>query len=163
MGAALARPGPPREIVALLIVAVTASLLVGLHMWWARYGPQLWWLPILAVAAGLSVPARRAMCRAAWALAALLLVDAVAVEARHFAWERQATRTTYAQLAFLRQQREIEVDLQYFREPYAQRLRVAGVTFRPSQTLHCANPMQLMSVPHGYPGQVRACISANVP
>jgi hypothetical protein len=158
LGAALVRPGLPREIVVLFAVTVAASLLVGLHMWWARYGPQLWWLPIMAVAAGLSVPGWRAVRWSAWGLAMLLLVNAVLVEARHFAWEREATRTTYEQMALLRQKGEIEIDFQYFREPYAERLRAAGVAFRASRNLHCAAPMELMSVPHGYPGAVRACI-----
>jgi len=53
---------------------------------------------------------------------------------------------------------EVEIDFKYFREPYAERLRAAGVAFRASRNLHCATPMELMSVPHGYPGVVRACI-----
>jgi hypothetical protein len=91
-------------------------------------------------------------------LAALLLVNAVAVEARHYVWEWQATRTTYQQIALLRQKGEVEIDFQYFLEPYEERLRAAGVAFRASRTLHCAKPMELMSVPHGYPGVVRACV-----
>jgi len=90
-------------------------------------------------------------------------VNAVAVEARHLVWEWQATRTTYDQMAFLRQKGEVEIDLQYFLEPYAQRLRAAGVVFRESRSLHCAKPMELMSVPHGYPGAVRACIPEQQP
>lgn len=158
LGAALVRPGLPREIVVLFVVTVAASVLVGLHMWWARYGPQLWWLPIMAVAAGLSVPGWRAVRWGAWGLAALLLVNALAIEARHFVWERRATLTMYEQIALLRQKGEAEIDLQYFREPYGERLRAAGVVFRESRTLHCAKPMELISVPHGYPGAVRACI-----
>jgi len=158
LGAALVRPGLPREIVVLFIVTVLGSLLVGLHMWWARYGPQLWWLPIMAVGAALAVPRWRAVHWSAWGLAILLLVNAVLVEARHFAWERQATRITYEQMALLRQKGEVEIDFQYFREPYGERLRAAGVAFRASRALHCAKPVELMSVPHGYPGAVRACI-----
>ena len=78
LGVALVRPGMPREIVVLLAGAVVASLLVGVHTWWARYGPQLWWLPIIAVIAGLAVPGWRAVRWTAWGLAALLLVNAVA-------------------------------------------------------------------------------------
>jgi hypothetical protein len=158
LGAALVRPGLPREVLILFVGTVVASLLVGLHLWWARYGPQLWWLPIMAVAASLAVPGWRAVRWVAWSLAALLLVNAVAVEARHYVWEWQATRTTYQQIALLRQKGEVEIDFQYFLEPYEERLRAAGVAFRASRTLHCAKPMELMSVPHGYPGVVRACV-----
>ena len=158
LGAALFRPGIPRKIPLLLIAAVAASLLTGLHMWWARYGPQLWWIPVIAVAAGIAVPGWRAVRWASWGLAALLLVNAALVEAVHFRWEVQATRATYDQMAMLRRAGVVEIDLQYFLEPYGERLRAAGVAFRPSRKLRCANPVGLMSVPYGYPGAVTACL-----
>ena len=64
----------------------------------------------------------------------------------------------YDQMALLRQKGEVEIDLQYFREPYAERLRAGGVVFKESRNLHCAKPMELMSVPHGDPGAVRSCL-----
>jgi len=158
LAAALIRPGLPREVVVLFAGAVVASLLAGLHMWWARYGPQLWWLPIIAVIAALAVPGWRVVHWAAWGLAAVLLVNTTLVGVAHLRWERHATRTTEEQMAFLRQKGEIEVDFQYFREPFGERLRAAGVRFRASRTLHCSAPMELMSVVPGYPGAVRACV-----
>ena len=158
LGVALVRPGLSREFVILFVGTVVASVLVGLHLWWARYGPQLWWLPVTAVAAGLAVPGWRAVRWCAWGLTGLLAVNASLIEARHFAWERQATITMYDQMALMRQKGQIEVNLQYFREPYAERLRAGGVVFKESRNLHCAKPTELMSVPHGYPGAVRACI-----
>jgi hypothetical protein len=158
LGVALIRPGLPREVVVLLAGVVVASLLVGIHMWWARYGPQLWWLPIIAVVAALAVPGWRAIHWAAWGLAALLLVDATLVGVAHFRWEVNATRTTSQQVALLRQKGEVEVDFQYFGEPFGERLRAAGVAFHASPKLHCDHPMELMSVAPGYPGAVRACV-----
>jgi len=154
---ALIRPGVPREIVILLAGAVVASLLVGIHTWWARYGPQLWWLPIIAVIAGLRVPGWRAARWIAWGLAALLLVNAPLVALAHFQWELEATRTTYEQMALLRQKGEVEVNFRYFREPFGERLRAAGVSFRAVRRLTGDNPMELMSVAPGYPGAVRVC------
>jgi len=158
LAAALIRPGVPREVVVLLAGAVVASLLVGVHMWWARYGPQLWWLPIIAVVAALAVPGWRAIHWTAWGLATLLLVNAALVGVTHFRWELQATRATREQMAWLRQKGEVEIDFQYFREPFGERLRAAGVAFRASKTLHCDKPIELMSVAPGYPGAVRACV-----
>ena len=60
-------------------------------------------------------------------------------------------------MAFLRQKGEIEVSMQYFGEPFGERLRAAGVTFHASRRLQGANQMELMSVAPGYPGAVRAC------
>jgi hypothetical protein len=61
-------------------------------------------------------------------------------------------------MAFLRQKRQVEADFQYFVWPFGERLRAAGVAFRPSRRLHCDHPMELMSVAPGYPGVVRACV-----
>jgi hypothetical protein len=127
-------------------------------MWWARFGPQLWWLPVVAAIAGFAIPGWRAIRWAAWGLAALLLLDAAVVGTAHFWWEIHATRATYEQMAMLRQKGEVEIDFQYFREPFSERLRAAGVVFRASRRLHCGNPTELMSVAPGNPNPVRACI-----
>ena len=91
-------------------------------------------------------------------LAALLMVNALLVAFVHLRWEAQSTRAVAAQIAFLRRKSDVEVNIPWFHEPVAERLRAAGVTFHESRTLHCAQPMDLMSVPKGYPGQVRACV-----
>lgn len=156
--AALARPGVSRDIAGLFAGAIIASLLVGMHTWWARYGPQLWWLPIVAVITALAVPAPAPARWAAWSVAVLLLINAVLVGVAHFQWEVKATRTTNEQLAFLRQKGEIEVNFAWFGEPFGERLRAAGVTFRAVPRLQCAKPMELMSVAPGYPGAVQACV-----
>ena len=158
LGAALIRPGIPREIVILLSATVVLSLLVSTHTWWARYGPQLWWLPIIAIVAGFAVPGWRVVRWAACGLATILLVDAILITAAHFRWEIEATRTTNEQMVLLHQAKEVEVDLQYFGEPFSERLHEAGVTFHAVRRLQCGNPMELMSVAPGYPGAVRVCI-----
>jgi hypothetical protein len=94
----------------------------------------------------------------AYVLTTILLVNAVLVGVAHFQWEIEATHTTYEQMALLRQKGEVEVDFQYFREPFGERLRTAGVTFRAVRSLQCDDPMELMSVAPGYPGAVRVCI-----
>jgi hypothetical protein len=159
MGVALVRPGIPRQIVVLLAGAIVASLMVSIHTWWARYGPQFWWLPIVPVIAGLAVPAGRATRWAAWLLAGILLANGVLVGAAHFYWEIEATRTTHEQMALLRKKGDIQVNFAYFREPFSERLRAAGVTFRAVGQLPCDHPMELMSVVPGYPGAVRVCFN----
>ena len=157
LGIAFVRPGIPRETVLLLAGAIVVSVLISTHSWWARYGPQLWWLPIVAVVAGFSVPGWRMARWAAGGLAAILLVNAALVATAHLKWEIEATHTTNEQMALLRQENDVQVDLQYFGEPFSERLRAAGVTFRAVQRLQCDNPIELMSVAPGYPGAVRAC------
>ena len=160
LGVALARPGASRGVVVLLAGTIVASLLVSTHTWWARYGPQLWWLPIVAVIAGLAAWQRRSTHWVASGLAVLLLVNAALVAFVHFRWEIDATRTVRQQLADLRKRGEIKVDFQYFSEPWGERLRAAGVSFRAVRRLPCDHPLELVSVAPGYPGAVRVCVPA---
>ena len=156
-GIVLFKPSISREIIILLIGAIILSVIISKHTWWARYGPQLWWLPIVAVAAGF-ISGWRAVRWTAYVLTAILFVNAVLVGVAHFQWEIEATHKTYEQMALLRQKGEVNVDFQYFREPFGERLRTAGVTFRAVRSLQCDDPMELMSVAPGYPGAVRVCI-----
>jgi hypothetical protein len=158
LGGALLRGGAPRGVTILFTGTIVASLLFSKHTWWARYGPQLWWLPIVAVIVGLAVTQRRATHRAAAGLAALLLVNAALVGFVHFRWEIEATRTVHQQLAELRQRGDVAVDFQSFSEPWSERLRAAGVSFHAVAHLPCDHPMELVSVAPGYPGAVRVCI-----
>jgi len=160
---ALVRPGASRLVFLLAAGTIIASVLVGAHGWWARYVPQLWWLPITAVVAGFAAPGRRWARWTAIALGALLLLNATLVGIAHFQWEVEASRTLRQQLAFLRQQPSVTVDLAYFDVAYGERLRRAGVRFQQQRPLTCPDPIELMSVAPGYPGAVRACVHAAHP
>ena len=137
---------------------IVLSVLISTHIWWARYGPQLWFLPIAAIVAGFTITNSRIAFWSTRILIAILLINGILIAAVHFHWEADATRTTNEQLSLLRQSGDVEIDFQYFREPFSERLRRAGVTFHAARQLHCNNPMELMSVSPGYPGAVRACI-----
>jgi hypothetical protein len=143
-------------VLALTVGAIVASLLIGAQTWWARYAPQLWWLPVAAVVAGLALPRAPAVRSVAAGLAALLLADAALVAFAHFRWEIAATRAERAQFAFLRRQGVVEVDLHYFSEPFSERLRAAGVRFHATQIPAGSPSVELMSVAPGYPAPVRA-------
>jgi len=150
--------GTQRLFIILLCAAIVLSLLISTHTWWARYGPQLWLLPIVAIVTGFTVANSRVVFWSTRILVAIMLINAVFVVAAHFRWEANATQTTNEQLSLLRQSGDVEIDFQYFREPFSERLRRAGVTFHATHHFQCANPMELMSVAPGYPGAVRACI-----
>ncbi len=62
-------------------------------------------------------------------------------------------------MAWLRGKNNVDVDFRYFGEPFGERLKTAGVRFRPVQALECATPIELMSVSPGYPEAVRVCIT----
>ncbi len=156
---AFLRPGIPRGIISLSIITIIASLAISRHTWWARFAPQVWWLPIIAVIAGLAVRRRRILWWTSAGLAAILLINATLVAGVHFKWEIIATRKTYEQLAFLKDKGDVEVDFAYFQEPFSERLKAAGVTFHATPYMQGENIMELMSVMPEYPGTVRACVS----
>jgi hypothetical protein len=147
-----------RLFIILLCATIVLSLLISTHTWWARYGPQLWLLPIVAIIAGFCFTNSRVVYWSARILVAILLINAVLIAAVHLRWEAKATKTTNEQLSLLRQSGDVGIDFQYFREPFSERLRRAGVTFHATRHLQCNNPIELMSVTPGYPGAVRACI-----
>jgi hypothetical protein len=157
LGAAFARPQAPRLLLALGTVTIVASLLVSVHTWWPRYGPQLWWLPILGILAGLLWAPGHPLRWTARAVTTLLLVNAVLIAFVHLRWEITMTRALGAQLAELRKEGPLEVDFQFFYEPDSRRLRNAGVEFVATSRLRCAGPVEIVSVPAGYPMPVRAC------
>ena len=142
----------------LLYSTIIISLLVSQHTWWARYGPQLWFLPIVAITAGFFYSNNRIVSWCTRGLAAILLINAILIAVVHFNWEVDATQTTNTQLSMLKQNGDVEIDFQYFREPFSKRLKNAGVNFHAVNHLQCDKPIELMSVSPGYPGGVRACI-----
>jgi len=151
--------GTQRLFILLLCAAILLSLLISTHTWWARYGPQLWWLPIVAITAGFTFTNNRVIFWCSRILVVILLVNAVLIAFVHFRLEAEATRKTNEQLSLLKQSGDVGIVFQYFREPFSERLSRAGVTFHPVHNIQCANPIELMSVSPGYPGGVRACIN----
>lgn len=158
LGFALARRDAPRAMILFFAGAIATSLLVSVHTWWARFAPQLWWWPILAVVVAFTTPGRRVILRVAWGLAAILLVNSALITIVHFHWEIGASRTARAQLAELRQMGILDVDFRNFRVAYAERLRAAGVQFREVSHLSPTNSTELFSVAPGYHQAVRARI-----
>lgn len=158
---ACARRAGPCGVMLLLAGAIVASLLVSTHTWWARYGPHLWWLPIVPIAAALRENGRRVLQGAAAVVAVILLIDAVLISAVHVRWEWQSTRALSQQLADLRQAGPMTVDLGYFDVPVAQRFMTSGVAFDTAPRYQCPAERQvvLMSVCRGYPGWVRVCLA----
>jgi hypothetical protein len=154
----LSQKNSPGLFIILLCSAIILSLLVSPHTWWARYGPQLWFLPIVDITTGFFFTHSRIVFWFTRVLAAILLINAILIASVHFSWEIEATQTTNKQLSLLKQSGDVGVDFQYFREPFSERLLNAGVTFHIMRPLQCDKPVELMSVSPGYPGSVRACI-----
>jgi len=71
--------------------AIVASLLISVHLWWPRYGPQLWLLPIVPMVLALGAERSRLQVGAGWALLVLLLANASIVAGVRLHWETTAS------------------------------------------------------------------------
>ncbi len=149
-------PNTPRLLLLFGYGAVIATLLISVHMWWARYSPQAWWLPILPAAAVFWKSTSRWQVLLAWTLLGLLLVNTLIVATVRVHWEVVSTRTLHRQLVDLQNSgKEIEVDLMFYGGSVGERLRARGIAFEPTRLRRRAEGVQeLMSVAKGNPGSV---------
>jgi hypothetical protein len=148
-------PGLPRGLVLLAYVTVILSLLVSLHTWWARYGPQMWWIPLLPVIAVFGASRCRGRMALAWVLVAILLINALAVAVIHFHWEITASRTLDRQLTQLRDSgKAIDVDFQWFGEAVGKRFTRWGISYTRVRRGRANDGPELMTVVAGYPGTI---------
>jgi len=148
--------GPGRWWAALAAAAILGSLFISLHLWWPRYGPQLWLLPIIPAALLFADGTSQWLRAGAWILTGLLAINACIVAAVHLSWETRASQTLRRQLTELRNgSGEIEISLRYFEIPVGERLTAWGIRFqkRSRDALRDATP--LMSVVEGYPGEIK--------
>jgi hypothetical protein len=149
------KPGTARGVLLLGYGAIAASLLVSIHTWWARYGPQMWWLPILPMVAAFWGSRSRVQTGVAWGLAAILMVNALIVATVRVHWEVTATRALHRQLVEIKESgKEIEIDLQWFGEPVGKRLKTWGIPFQAVRRDQIRTGPELVSVVAGYPGGI---------
>jgi 4-amino-4-deoxy-L-arabinose transferase-like glycosyltransferase len=150
------QPGVFRWVAALVALTIVSSLLISPHLWWPRYGPQLWLLPIVPVVFVFWGACSRWAVGVAWLLVALLVLNAGMVAAVRMAWETKATQTLRWQLIELRQPgREIEIYFPRFEVSGEERLKTWGVRFQKKGRNEIHGATELMSVVEGYPGAVQ--------
>ena len=152
----LFQAGSTRWIALLTALTIAGSLVIARHLWWPRYGPQLWLLPIVPLLFAFVGDRSRAVQRTAWALAALLLVNALIVAGVRMNWETKSTLTLRRQLTELSQPgKEIEICPQYFEISLPEKLKRWGVHFQTRPRYSIKDGEMLMSVVDLYPGAVR--------
>jgi len=151
----------PRLLIGVSYLILAASLLISVHTWWARYGPQMWWFPIVPIVAIFWGSRSRIQTNLAWGLVGILLVNAVIVAAVRLNWEVASTRTLHQQLVELRDSgKEIEIDMQWFGEPVGERFKTWGIPYESVGLGQVRDGEELMSVVAGYPGGVYYRIKA---
>ncbi len=160
----LFRPGLPRGLMVLGYVTVTLSLLVSLHTWWARYGPQMWWIPLVPVIAAFGASRCRGQVAMTWILVAILMINALAVAVIHMHWEITASQTLNRQLTELRDcGHAIDVDFQWFGEAVGRRFTRWGVPYSRVRRDRLNDGRELMTVVPGYPGTIHYKLNDTAP
>jgi len=148
--------GPARWVALLIALTIVVSLVCSRHLWWARYGPQLWLLPIVPAVFVIWGTTSRWAHGAAWALVALLVVNATIVAGVRMKWETLSTLTLRRQLTELsRPGVEIEISPQWFEIGVPERLKAWRVHFQTRPRNAIRDGEMLMSVVDRYPGAVR--------
>jgi hypothetical protein len=155
-GWSLWRSKSTRLVLMLAGLTIVASLQVSVHMWWPRFGPQLWLLPILpAIFVFWDTRSSRA-AGVAWLLMLLLLVNASIVAGVRMTWETKASEKLRQQLTGLRQSgSEIEICFNNFPRAGEERLKAWGISYQEKTRKELPDGTELMSVVEGYPGAVQ--------
>ena len=145
----------PRLLICLSYIFLTASLLISIHTWWARYGPQMWLLPIVPIVVIFWNSRSRIQTNLAWGLIGIILVNALIVAAIRLNWEVKSTQTLNQQLVEMRDSgKKIEIDMQWFGEPVGERLKTWGIPYQTVGRNMIQDGKELISVVADYPGGI---------
>jgi hypothetical protein len=143
---------------ALLLICATivASLLISRHLWWPRYGPQLWWLPIVPIILALQPGGPRRHRGLAWAVAGVLMLNALIVAGVRMSWETTHSMALRRQLKQMRNSgKEYRVSTRYFSESAKVRLGEAGISYQDLGMKKLPRGHELVSVVEHYPDAIR--------
>ena len=141
-----------RSPLALMAVAIISSLFLSRHLWWPRYGPQLWLLPILPAGFVLAQRVSGYKLVLAHMLLILLFANTAIVSFIRLQWETNASITLRRQLAELRDSGQTyEVQTNRFQDSWNVRLQEAGVNFVDVGMQKLPGGQELMSVVEQYP------------
>jgi 4-amino-4-deoxy-L-arabinose transferase-like glycosyltransferase len=151
-------PLAARAVMILVALTILASLVISPYFWWARYGPQLWLLPIVPAVFVFWAPPSRWALNAAWVLVALLTVNAGIVAAVRLKWETNNSLTMRRQLTQLRQigmEREILFYIPSFGVSIEGRLNAWGITYKIGDRNQVGTGPRLLTIVEDYPSPVR--------
>jgi hypothetical protein len=147
-----------RAAMILVGVTIVGSLVLSPYFWWARYGPQLWLLPIVPAVYVFWAPPSRWAVNLAWILVALLAVNAGIVAAVRLKWETNASLRMRQQLTQLRQigrEQEIIFNIPRFTYSIEGRLNAWGITYKIGDRSQVGNGPRLLTIVEDYPQPVR--------
>jgi hypothetical protein len=126
--AGLAQSRAGMAISAVVILILIGSVLPVSGCWWARYAPQVWLVPLVALAPFGGTFEKPLMRRLAWLVLLLLTVNVMGIALVNYRANRIATRETTESLDDLGSHAPFKVAFGYFHSNRI-RLREAGIAF----------------------------------
>ncbi len=132
--------------------AIISSLCISKHFWWARFAPQIWFIPIIPLILGMASNKNK---KANYSLVFLTIINALIVIAIHLTWEVKNTVRFKQELVILKKEnRKIEFAKTWFKKSIEERLKMYDInyTFVPKKEIRKSPHKELSNVPKGYPG-----------
>ncbi|OXM82841.1 hypothetical protein [Paenibacillus rigui] len=129
-----------------IIVLLAASAFVNPAAWWARYVPQLWFVPLICVWLALSLKGHRVLNAAGWTLALVIMVNTLLVGGTYTQKQLALTQELKAQLAELQAAGQpVKAEFTYSWSNQ-ERLKSLGIAFKEESPLACtAGKLTLVS------------------
>ena len=144
-----------RSLLLLIFVAIVMSLLISRHLWWPRYGPQLWWLPIVPVIFALLPGGPRWQRELAWALLGVLLLNGLIVAGVRMKWETTHSIALRRQLNQMHNSgKQYRVSTRFFSDSARVRLGEAGIPYQDLGMKKLPSGHELVSVIEHYPDAI---------
>ncbi len=141
-----------RILVLCVYGAIISSLFISKHFWWARFAPQIWFIPIIPLILGMTSNKNR---KTNYSLIFFTLVNALIVIAIHLTWEVKNTVKFKQELVLLKMEnRKIEFAKTWFKKSIEERLKIYDIehTFVSKKRIQKSPHKKLSNVPKGYPG-----------
>jgi hypothetical protein len=145
----------PKVMLIISSLTIIATLLISNHTWWARYAPQLWWLPIIPIVIIFYKAQYKQLVKFAWIILILIFINAMLITVVHLRWEINSTQTLHHQLEAIKKSNTlIEVDFQWFGTPVGERFKTWNIPYKAVKQDQLPDGIKFMSVVEGYPGCV---------
>jgi hypothetical protein len=123
-----------RIAVILACTAVISTFFVSRHMWWPRFAPQMWALPLIPVVFSFWQPLSKIRAVYTWALAVLIAINGLIVLYEHMEWETSNSIHLYKQLSELKKKdKTLEVYFGYFEKSGKEKLSKWGIKYNQVQ------------------------------
>ncbi|MFC0878610.1 hypothetical protein ACE01N_18590 [Saccharicrinis sp. FJH2] len=138
-------------------LAVLSTLMFSRHLWWPRFGPQMWLLPLIPLIFSFFSGNRSKTKYLSYSVAALLLINGIIVMWVHMGWETRSSVTLRKQLTELKTNNtSIEINYGWFGKAIEERLDFWQINYEsiPRKEIKNSTHKKMVSVVNGYPNVV---------